>query len=380
MTNHILVVDDEPDLQSVIEQIFRRAIRRGDFRFNFARNGKEALRTLAQHPEIDLVLTDINMPEMDGLTLLDAIGQLENHIKAIVVSAYGDMENIRVAMNRGAFDFLTKPIQFEDLETTIQKTIQELSEIRLAIENRQQLQDLKAELDIAHRIQSNLVRELPVRFGPFDIRGEISYSGRVGGDFWDLLPFGEHKALLIFGDSSGHGLSSALIMSAIHNSLRALIEVVQDRAQLVEHLNRVVYQSFGHKGKYATMLLLELDEHSGDLSFLRCGHECPLIGNGAGFSPLDHPGGVPMGLLPRRTLEHWHPLHLGKGEQLVLFSDGIIDGLGEEGEKLLPEVLAELGDLQDLLERQCFFSTLADRFAWKNSDDASLIQVSRRNE
>jgi len=120
-TLHILVVDDEPDLEPLIKQKFRRQIRSEVYDFRIAHDGHEALQCLEDHPEIDIVLTDINMPRMDGLTLLSKLPETGGMRKAVVVTAYGDMENIRTAMNRGAFDFLTKPIDLEDLEITIKK-------------------------------------------------------------------------------------------------------------------------------------------------------------------------------------------------------------------------------------------------------------------
>lgn len=121
LVTKILVVDDEPDLESLIRLKFRRQIRSGIFEFVNAGDGIEALEKLEKEPEIDIVLTDINMPRMDGLSLLAKIKELETMLKAVVVTAYGDMENIRTAMNRGAFDFLTKPIDLGDLEITINK-------------------------------------------------------------------------------------------------------------------------------------------------------------------------------------------------------------------------------------------------------------------
>lgn len=120
----ILVVDDEVDLEMLVKQKFRQKIREHKYEFIFAANGKEALEKLEQHPDVDVMLCDINMPEMDGLTLLVKLKELSPVVKAVMVSAYGDMENIRMAMNRGAFDFVCKPVNFEDLELTIEKTIQ----------------------------------------------------------------------------------------------------------------------------------------------------------------------------------------------------------------------------------------------------------------
>jgi adenylate cyclase len=132
MTTRILVVDDEPDLEALILQKFRQQVRDGLFSFQFARDGVEALDVLQENDAISLVVTDINMPRMDGLTLLQKL-QENDKLSTIIVSAYGDMTNIRTAMNRGAFDFVTKPIDFQDLETTIAKTLRHcalLSEAR----------------------------------------------------------------------------------------------------------------------------------------------------------------------------------------------------------------------------------------------------------
>jgi len=126
----ILVADDEVDLEMLIKQKFRQKIREKQYEFVFANNGNEALRKLKENPDVDVVLSDINMPEMDGLTLLTKLNEVSPLIKAVIVSAYGDMDNIRTAMNRGAFDFLTKPINFDDLDITVQKTIRHVADLR----------------------------------------------------------------------------------------------------------------------------------------------------------------------------------------------------------------------------------------------------------
>ncbi|HXB95331.1 MAG TPA: adenylate/guanylate cyclase domain-containing protein [Puia sp.] len=126
----ILVVDDETDLEVLIKQKFRKQIRDKEFEFVFAVNGVEALDKLRAQADIDIVLSDINMPEMDGLSLLGKLGDISPIIKAVIVSAYGDMDNIRSAMNKGAFDFIFKPVNFEDLEITVRKTIRQVAQIK----------------------------------------------------------------------------------------------------------------------------------------------------------------------------------------------------------------------------------------------------------
>ena len=130
MTVRILVVDDEPDLETLVVQKFRSQIRNDEMDFLFAEDGVDALSQLQENPDVDIVLSDINMPRMDGLTLLGKLNELDIQLRAVIVSAYGDMSNIRTAMNLGAFDFVTKPIDFNDLELTLDKSITDLENLR----------------------------------------------------------------------------------------------------------------------------------------------------------------------------------------------------------------------------------------------------------
>jgi class 3 adenylate cyclase len=154
----ILVVDDEPDLEALILQKFRRKIRDGAATFLFARDGVEALATLEANRDIDLVVTDINMPRMDGLSLLEKLQSSESNVSTIVVSAYGDMANIRTAMNRGAFDFVTKPIDFQDLETTIEKTLRHVQALRDA--RKRQAAAEQAYASLSRYFSPNLAQQL----------------------------------------------------------------------------------------------------------------------------------------------------------------------------------------------------------------------------
>jgi adenylate cyclase len=129
----ILVVDDEADLELLVKQKFRRKIRENIYEFIFANNGEDALQKLQDHPDVDVMLSDINMPVMDGLTLLNRLAESNAILKAVMVSAYGDMQNIRTAMNRGAFDFVCKPVDFEDLDVTIEKTLQHVMQTRATL-------------------------------------------------------------------------------------------------------------------------------------------------------------------------------------------------------------------------------------------------------
>lgn len=129
----ILVVDDETDLELLVKQKFRKKIRENVYEFIFAHNGEDALQKILENPDVDVMLSDINMPIMDGLTLLTRLSESNSILKAVMVSAYGDMQNIRTAMNRGAFDFVVKPVDFDDLDLTIEKTLQHVLQMRATV-------------------------------------------------------------------------------------------------------------------------------------------------------------------------------------------------------------------------------------------------------
>ncbi|MCA3266350.1 MAG: response regulator [Azospirillum sp.] len=166
----ILVVDDEPDLEALVRQKFRRKVSASEWRLVFARDGQEALETIAADPTIDLVLTDINMPRMDGLTMLGRLQQTSDPVATIVVSAYGDMTNIRAAMNGGAYDFLTKPIDFSDFEVTVEKILRHVAAARDARERRLAAERSRAAL--ARYFSPNLAAALEAGTAAADLSGD----------------------------------------------------------------------------------------------------------------------------------------------------------------------------------------------------------------
>ena len=179
----ILVVDDEPDFELLLRQRFRRQIREGEFDFRFAHHGGEALSALDAEPDIDLMLLDINMPVMDGLTLLSELHERQSTVRAIIVSAYGDMANLRTAMNRGAFDFVTKPVDLSDLEITIRKALTHSARMRETDRLRQEAE--RARNNLSRYFSPNVVALLAAQDDPLGtVRRET-----VGVLFADIVGF-----------------------------------------------------------------------------------------------------------------------------------------------------------------------------------------------
>lgn len=209
--NRVLVVDDEPDLEALILQKFRREAREGRVVFSFARDGLEALERLAEAPETVLVLADINMPRMDGLALLAQLQGMADPPATVIVSAYGDMANIRTAMNRGAFDFLTKPVDLADLETTVVKTLRHVTERRAAEARR--IAAERAHATLARYFSPNLAREL----------ADAAHTRDLGSTWRDLTA--------VFTDISGftalvETLDAATLAAIINAYLSEMTDIV----------------------------------------------------------------------------------------------------------------------------------------------------------
>ena len=220
----ILSVDDEVDLEVLLTQYFRRKIRKGEYEFFFAHNGIEGLKQLLLHPDIDIILSDINMPEMDGLTMLAKVNEMRNPaLKVIMVSAYGDMENIRTAMNNGAFDFATKPIDLDDLQKSINNAVEQIRFIRESQKEHEQLKDIQSDLRIASEIQHAILptnkNVLPKDL--YDMATLMDPAKDVGGDFYDYFKTDENRLGFVMADVSGKGVPAALFMAVSRTLLKA---------------------------------------------------------------------------------------------------------------------------------------------------------------
>lgn len=333
MTLKILVADDEPDVPLLIRQRFRKDIQEKRIEFRFAGNGVEALQALEREPDIGIVLTDINMPEMDGLTLLSTLTGRGPLPKAVIVSAYGDMDNIRIAMNRGAFDFLTKPIDFQDLQVTIARTNSELRLIRQALETRDELVGLRRELQIAASIQRSLLpRELPVNgaAGRFDLFATVMPAREVGGDFYDYFLIDGRRLGFLVADVSGKGVGAAIYMAVSRTILRAVALEGRGAAGCLQRLNELLCVD-GDAGMFVTVCYGILDLETGELEYAKGGHPPPFLIGHDGVRAFEMSGDMAIGLLEDQQF-HVRRERLAPGEFLVFYTDGVSEAMNEAEE------------------------------------------------
>jgi sigma-B regulation protein RsbU (phosphoserine phosphatase) len=332
MQTKILVVDDEPDLELLISQKFRKQVRDQEYQFIFAENGVEALKKLQDNGEIDIVLTDINMPEMDGLTLLTKLNEQYPLLKSVIVSAYGDMANIRTALNRGAFDFITKPIDFQDLEITINKTIQHAHALKQAVNDRDQLMVIQQELDVARRIQKSIV---PRTFPPFperkdfEVHAEMIPAREVGGDFYDFFLIDEEHLGFVIGDVSGKGVPSALLMAVSKTLLKATALKGLPPEECLQQVNRILYLE-SVSTMFVTIFYGILSTRTGEISYCNGGHNPPYILHRDGRVEMtETTGGLVLGAMANSTYKA-KKIALQPGDGLFLYTDGITEAMDRE--------------------------------------------------
>jgi sigma-B regulation protein RsbU (phosphoserine phosphatase) len=348
MSHKILVVDDEADLEVLIRQKFRKQIRENEYDFTFAQNGVEALTKIAVNPEIGLVLSDINMPEMDGLTLLHRLNELKNPaLKAIIVSAYGDMDNIRIAMNRGAFDFLTKPIDFNDLETTIAKTLEQLAILRQATQDREQLLSVRNDLNTAARIQQSI---LPQTFPPFpertefDIFAKMTPAKEVGGDFYDFFFIDHDRLAFVIGDVSGKGVPAAIFMAVSRTLLKAIATQVVNPGESLRRINTMLIPESNGR-MFVTIFYGVLNTKTGEVQFSFGGHNPPYIKRKEGaIERINNESGFLLGMLDDMEYDV-HKITLRPGDTILLYTDGVTEAMNGNAE------LFEESRLEDSLRR-----------------------------
>ena len=235
----ILVVDDEPDMELMIRQMFRSRVRRGDYRLAFAGNGREALAYIDSGAGVDVVVTDINMPSMNGLELIEALQARGSNAKSVVVSAYGDMGNIRAAMNFGAFDFITKPVDFDDLQSTIERTQRYVSSCRIPGAAPSPVSGV---LDgaVVRAVQRAILPDRISWDSRYTVSAALVAAGAFGGDFVDVVRLENECVGLVAGRVSPDDGDGVLAMLQLRSLLKGAAIAERDPGAVFSHAGEAV--------------------------------------------------------------------------------------------------------------------------------------------
>lgn len=387
MAVKILSVDDELDLEVLLTQYFRRQIRKGEYEFAFAHNGLEALQKLLETPDFDIILSDINMPEMDGLTLLAKVNELKNPaMKCIMVSAYGDMDNIRSAMNKGAFDFATKPVDLDDLSRTIEKAIEQVRYIRESQQEHNQLESIKNDLAIAGEIQQTI---LPRSFPPFpeltevvDIYASMTPAKDVGGDFYDFFQIDDERIGLVIADVSGKGVPASLFMAVSRTLLRATALRGVSSAECLTYANKLLCKE-SLDSMFVTVFYGIYHYKTGMMDYTNAGHNPPyLLRGGRTVECLPVASNFVVGVFDDIEFES-NTLTFGIGDTLLLYTDGVTEAFNDKREQFsesnLQDILASMHESSSAKEVVTSVLQSVKTFSgdYPQSDDITLLSLQR---
>ena len=383
----ILSVDDENDLELLLTQYFRRKIRKGEYDFHFAHNGLEALMMLLKEKDFDIILSDINMPEMDGLTLLTKINEMQNPaLKCIMVSAYGDMGNIRQAMNNGAFDFATKPIDLDDLSVTIEKAIEQIQYIKTMQKEHKELTSIKGDLAVAREIQQAI---LPRIFPPFpeetasmDIAASMNAAKDVGGDFYDFFRIDNDRIGFTIADVSGKGVPAAIFMAVARTLIRATGIRGVSPAECMTYSNALLSQE-SVNNMFVTVFYGIYNIRTGEVTYSNAGHNPPYLMKTDGpVEELPLSKDIVAGAIDDYEFTE-DTLQLEKGDTLLLFTDGVTEAIDKDEKDYGDERLRKLlGQCSKLSCQEIVDKVKADVKAFvgeaEQSDDITLLALKRK--
>ena len=382
----ILSVDDENDLELLLTQYFRRKIRKGEYDFHFAHNGLEALTMLLKEKDFDIILSDINMPEMDGLTLLTKINEMQNPaLKCIMVSAYGDMGNIRQAMNNGAFDFATKPIDLDDLSRTIEKAAEQIAYIKAREKEHSELVGIKGDLAVAREIQQAI---LPRVFPPFpeeaahmDIAASMNAAKDVGGDFYDFFRIDPDRIGFTIADVSGKGVPAAIFMAVARTLIRATGIRGVSPAECMTYSNALLSQE-AVNNMFVTVFYGIYNIRTGEVTYSNAGHNPPYLMKADGtVEELPLSKDIVAGAIDDYEFTE-DTLQLEKGDTLLLFTDGVTEAIDKDEKDYGDERLRKLlGQCSKLSCQEIVDKVKADVKAFvgeaEQSDDITLLALKR---
>jgi len=378
----ILFVDDEPEFELLIRSLFRKKAKKNKWVLDFALSGKEALAHLKANSDVALVLTDLNMPEMDGLTLLDRIHELNRPLKTVVVTAYSDVGNIRAAMNRGAFDFVVKPVNVADLEATILKCGQEWTKAMKASSFERQLVSLQKELDVARQIQEAIQ---PVGFestSSVDLYAFSMVAHEISGTFYDYYWVDEARVGLLLGDVGGKGVSAAVVMAMVQTYFKSIAAQGHDPGTCMTMVNQLVVPD-GFPDLSVRAFYGVFDTKTGTLSYSNAGHQrACLIKAGHAIEPRLTSVAPP--LWRQQDLKYETATRsLDQGDTLFLYTRGVEDAKNPSGTSFSLERVAQiLQESQTKVPKELIRNTIRSVLTFTEDvplkEDLTLLSLKRK--
>jgi serine phosphatase RsbU (regulator of sigma subunit) len=383
--NKVLIIDDEAALLLSI----RAYLEDSGFEVFSAQNGIDGLKAYAEH-QPDLVLTDIHMPNMSGLEVLNTIAKQDADAPVIVISGAGELNDAIEALRLGAWDFITKPISdLKVLEHAVNKALQSK---KLIAENKlyaqrieQNLKILKEDQAAGRTVQMSLLPQgkLAAQDYTFDYR--ILPSLELSGDFAEYFHVADSYYVAYLADVSGHGASSAFItvlLKSLISQYVAHYKINSNDSILIpkKMLQILSNEIFAAKlNKYLTIIYCVINVTSNELRYAIGGHyPNPILLQNDGIAIYLEGSGYPIGIKQNAEYIEYN-LILKAQERIFLFSDGIMEALlpgvslVEKDVALLDIVKRSNGNIAAILDL-CNTSTTEQK---SQVDDITILSITK---
>jgi sigma-B regulation protein RsbU (phosphoserine phosphatase) len=325
----ILVLDDEEDTEDLFRQKFRNEIAEGSYEFFFA-NGPEKSLELLKRQSIDIFVSDINVAGMDGVSFIAQLRRDYPIMRAVVISAYGDMSTLRAIMRGGAHDFVIKPIDFKDLADTLEKTSEVVKKLKHAEATNKKLTAISDELDVSAKLQKSMLPGNVVKKGSVEVWADTAPAAEVGGDFYDFFWLSETKLGIVMADVSGKNVSAAMFALIGKTLIKSFSKNYPSPAECFKHVNKSLCEE-----NVATMFITAMygivDLEKNEILYTNAGH-LPIASMRPNADPvfLDCDPGMALGIWEETEfVDHTH--RFSPGEMILLYTDGVPEAADKKG-------------------------------------------------
>ncbi|MBI5633965.1 MAG: SpoIIE family protein phosphatase [Nitrospirae bacterium] len=339
---NILVADDDPLVREMIAMILQDE----GYAVDTAENGVDALKKFGSGNVIGLIVSDMNMPEMDGLGLIRTIRDTGDDVPIIILTGNSEITTAIQALKTGASDYILKDENIQDtigiaVEKAIEKHFLKKQNQQLLEELARRNDKLEHEKALAQKVQKNILpRELC--FPGFEVGSFYRPSDKIGGDFFDAWE-NSGKIHFLIGDVSGHSTSSALIMAVSKGILQSLGHTLSEPAEIIRTANRMICDIVSDSGMFLTLLYGTFDRATDALSIVSAGHNPVFMARGKDVTRITSTGSV-LGWDPEDTWDTTVTF-FAPGASLVLYTDGLTEVRNAEGQEFGEERLeALIGD------------------------------------
>lgn len=336
----ILIVDSNIDMKGLYEYKLKNK-----YNMIFSTDGLEALKIVETHTDVDVIVTDVSIPNISGIELVEKIKKIDPLKKSIIISFYGDLDNIRMAMNAGAYDFIIKPIDFFDLEKTINNAIESVGKEKQSSENKLKLLKISEEIDSTAALQKSILPDNNFKYKKVEIYARNDPANEVGGDFYDFFKIDESHVGVVMADVSGKNLSAAMFMSMAKLLLKSFGKFIIDPKKCMDLFNMSISVD-NLSGMFVTCFYGVIDMDDNKLRFVNAGHLPPIIINEKrGIEKLQCDSGLPIGVMEdmKYILEEYE---IKVGDKILLHTDGVVEATNASNEEY------SYSRLMDVLERE----------------------------